>query len=379
VDCEQIQELLSEYADDQLSPAARSDVEAHLASCGSCAEELASLRAYLRAMHDLRRVPAPPDFVDALNRGLDRPLAWRRWVSGIFPPFFSGPPLRVAGLFASVLVVVLIYHRMSMREQSSQLPAPVARITAEQQSTSGGVAPAPAPAPEGRPSPQPGLADSTPREAESPASPIQESRPDTEAFAPTRDPRSSKQPEAAQDKTVPLPVSPKRKDKLSAAGSNEPIELTVVLARTPDRAGQRTQAAPLLRPESAPAERSKEEARLGGTPTGRDSAVRGSADEPRADSARMEAGKRPGQPAPVQQGIESLRRLLFPLSGTIVAIEKTGEPTRSATVTIAIPADRYPRLVRELAALGTVKARRSRETPPRSADSVSVRIVLETE
>jgi hypothetical protein len=434
VDCEQIQELLSEYADDQLSPEARGDVEAHVAACKSCAGELASLHDYLQAMHDLRRVPAPADFVDAVNRRLDACPVWRKWVSGILPPFFSGTPLRAAGLIASVLIVILVTHQMSMREKIAEFPAPVAHTTAEQKSTERDFTPGPTPPPPAEP------AGSTPDLSVSPPRPVQEAPQRSEAFVPSSEPPATRQSEASRDKAVRTPTSPKRQAEPQKPVTTQPIELTIVLAPTPDSGRQRTKGAPWLQPGSAPSERSKDEARLsGGTLTEAHSAIQESessrpahpeagvsssappasdarkslspstpppaqprlslqperkqledspglgenrsdldvrTNESQPDGSRQEAGKRGRQAAHVQQAIESLRQLLSPLSGTIVAIEKTGEPPRSSSVTITIPAHHYPRLIRDLATLGTTRASQPQETVPWSTDPLSVRVVL---
>lgn len=109
------------------------------------------------------------------------------------------------------------------------------------------------------------------------------------------------------------------------------------------------------------------------------SALDKSADESRRNGVGIDAGKRRGMPAHVQQAIESLRELLSPLSGTILSIEQTGTPPRSTSVTLTLPSHHYSRLIRELASLGTMKASHPQELAPWSSDSVMVRIVLVTE
>lgn len=57
MDCEQIDELLSELIDDELAEGARAGVEAHIASCESCGETYRQLRRTVRfvranAAHD---------------------------------------------------------------------------------------------------------------------------------------------------------------------------------------------------------------------------------------------------------------------------------------------------------------------------------------
>jgi hypothetical protein len=64
VSCEQVRELLPEYAEPGPRPAG--EVERHLASCAACSAELASFRSLLSSLGDLRSVelePAP-EFLD---------------------------------------------------------------------------------------------------------------------------------------------------------------------------------------------------------------------------------------------------------------------------------------------------------------------------
>ena len=59
MDCDQIEELLSDLIDDELAAGARAGVEAHVASCGRCGETYRQLRRTVRfvranAAHDAK-------------------------------------------------------------------------------------------------------------------------------------------------------------------------------------------------------------------------------------------------------------------------------------------------------------------------------------
>ncbi|MHC1742992.1 MAG: zf-HC2 domain-containing protein [Syntrophobacteraceae bacterium] len=196
MDCEQTRELLSEYLDDMLSLELRGELEAHVTTCEPCARELASFRAYLQAMHDLPRVPAPAGFVNAVNRQLDSRPAWRRWIMESFSPLFRGTPLRVASLVTSVLVVILIYQRLLPHRRMAEIPSPQSRTSAQQPSAGGNIA---SPKPPAAPSPAPALQAPVPGAA---------SLPD-----------DASRPRAKTHEPVP-------------AASNGPLELVVVLYRT---------------------------------------------------------------------------------------------------------------------------------------------------
>jgi len=89
----EIRDLLPGYAHDRLSAVERAAVEAHLATCDDCSEELALVRAAARALGaapalDLERIAAAvhesaastrPDRRGAVTaRPVHRPLPWRR-------------------------------------------------------------------------------------------------------------------------------------------------------------------------------------------------------------------------------------------------------------------------------------------------------------
>jgi hypothetical protein len=58
VSCEQVRELLPEYAEPGLRPAG--PVEMHIATCAGCAAELASYRSLLNSLAEMRSVEVEP-------------------------------------------------------------------------------------------------------------------------------------------------------------------------------------------------------------------------------------------------------------------------------------------------------------------------------
>ena len=70
--------LLAEFADDALSPPERGEVEAHLAGCARCREELAVARGARMALAALPEVPAPAGLATpALQRARPDRRLWR--------------------------------------------------------------------------------------------------------------------------------------------------------------------------------------------------------------------------------------------------------------------------------------------------------------
>ncbi|MGH2678385.1 MAG: anti-sigma factor family protein, partial [Actinomycetota bacterium] len=65
--------LLAEYADGTLTPQAEAEVEAHLAECATCREELALATEARAALGSLPEVPAPEGLTLNVRRRASRP------------------------------------------------------------------------------------------------------------------------------------------------------------------------------------------------------------------------------------------------------------------------------------------------------------------
>jgi anti-sigma factor RsiW len=93
--CDQTVELLSPHVDGEVSPAERSEVEAHVAGCASCSRQLASVRSLKHAIARLAGREEPPGAVRARIESLG----------------FRGPGLRATTrrrLVAAAAAVVLL-------------------------------------------------------------------------------------------------------------------------------------------------------------------------------------------------------------------------------------------------------------------------------
>jgi len=70
-DCQEFQQELSAYLDDQLAPEVKSELEAHLRLCPSCQQELELFRATVQAVQTLPTPQAPQDFLIKLRRRIE--------------------------------------------------------------------------------------------------------------------------------------------------------------------------------------------------------------------------------------------------------------------------------------------------------------------
>lgn len=68
--CEETNNLLSQYVDDVLAPAARVAVDAHLDRCPVCRAEAAEFRSISRSLSNLPREPVPADLVSGISNAL---------------------------------------------------------------------------------------------------------------------------------------------------------------------------------------------------------------------------------------------------------------------------------------------------------------------
>jgi hypothetical protein len=74
-------DLLAEYVDGALGPEQRASVEAHVASCSSCREEVDLAARARQALADLPDVPAPAGIALGVRRKARRPSRAGRWIA----------------------------------------------------------------------------------------------------------------------------------------------------------------------------------------------------------------------------------------------------------------------------------------------------------
>ncbi len=147
MDHDTIQELLSSYIDGDLSPGERSEVDAHLAECEACREELALLELTLAALHDLPELEAPAGFTDAV---MDRVEAESGADAGaeVVPitrarrrvPVWAPIALAAAACLMVGLVWVASPWKLVTGDRAAESAAPVSLAEAVQQEALDGLA-----------------------------------------------------------------------------------------------------------------------------------------------------------------------------------------------------------------------------------------------
>lgn len=121
MECQKIKELLNEYIDGTIDVQLKELVEGHLSGCSNCAQELDSLKAYLKTVGSLEKVDAPENFLQSVNEKLENenpklqeqpdfePEPETEDVKQkFFMPFRLKLPLEALGVLATVLIVVFL-------------------------------------------------------------------------------------------------------------------------------------------------------------------------------------------------------------------------------------------------------------------------------
>lgn len=106
--CKEARELLSEYIDNVLEEKKKNGLQQHLASCRNCAQELESLRKYVKQMSSLSQLKAPDDFLRRVHERIERHSEFQRIMRKLFVPAKIKIPLEFVGVLATVIIVVVV-------------------------------------------------------------------------------------------------------------------------------------------------------------------------------------------------------------------------------------------------------------------------------
>jgi anti-sigma factor RsiW len=136
-DCQDMRTQLSAYVDGELTPAQRAEVDAHLASCPDCQQEVAELKTLAAGLAALPQLRPAPRFLADVRRKIARgenpePLTWQ---DHLFRPFWLKVPLELAAVIAIVGYVMRSEQpmpvergasiEMAKTESSESTPEPV--------------------------------------------------------------------------------------------------------------------------------------------------------------------------------------------------------------------------------------------------------------
>ena len=122
MDCEKIQEVLSEYLDRTLNNDLNRTVKEHLLECKKCGDVYFSMKSLVEELSGLERIKAPDGFLNSVNQAVDK----KSWFKGSFN-IFSGfkIPMEFVTLATTAALIVLIFTNLQPdKNDSSSTPVP---------------------------------------------------------------------------------------------------------------------------------------------------------------------------------------------------------------------------------------------------------------
>jgi RNA polymerase sigma-70 factor (ECF subfamily) len=123
--CPEVRDRLSAWLDEDLPPAERREVEAHLSGCAPCRQEGERLRRTVALLAGLGRPRAPAGFVDRVLERVEPAPWYRRLARGLFVPVPVKVPLQAAAAVLVAIMAVLVYERTPELSRPPVVPAPV--------------------------------------------------------------------------------------------------------------------------------------------------------------------------------------------------------------------------------------------------------------
>jgi predicted anti-sigma-YlaC factor YlaD len=72
MDCERVQDLLSEFLDGSIPESGRADINAHIQECLPCRAAKEGLEETLLLLRGLPPAEAPPELLEGVRRGIAR-------------------------------------------------------------------------------------------------------------------------------------------------------------------------------------------------------------------------------------------------------------------------------------------------------------------
>ena len=217
--CADARALFSALVDDELSPAERAAIDAHLAGCAECRRELARFSSTVSMVRALPPERAPVGFVDRVIDAA-HPVPWpRRLARRLFVPLRVKVPVEIAAVLLVATTAVWVFQRTPELQQAARQEAPTAPA----------VTPPPPP----------------------PAVPSRRSRPTPPPAVASRDDARERSAGLKDDATSPAKAEPETKEKAETPDAIAPREMETRRAEGDAVAGAAAQSKAAEAPASA--------------------------------------------------------------------------------------------------------------------------------
>ncbi len=137
--CEEIQEHLSAYLENEVGPAERPAMEDHLEGCLRCRHELELLRRTVGTLQSLQEIEVPPRLTAAVQAGVTarRGSWWQNLASRLFFPMHIKLPLEAMALILISLGAVYLYRSAPELAQAPRPPAVTERVSRARDASQG--------------------------------------------------------------------------------------------------------------------------------------------------------------------------------------------------------------------------------------------------
>lgn len=125
MECERIQDLLSDSLDGSLPESGRAEVSAHLRECRSCAQTAEGLEHTIRLLRNLPPLKAPPELLERIRRETAMAAPAKPLWKKLFLPAHVKIPIEAA---AAILLFLLVYGIQKGERPAVSPPPPSARM-----------------------------------------------------------------------------------------------------------------------------------------------------------------------------------------------------------------------------------------------------------
>lgn len=125
MECSKIQEKLSEYIEDELSPAEKSSIDDHLRSCPKCGKALADMEMTIKSIRGLEDIIPPPWLTQKIMSRIKAEADQKKkslWQK-LFFPLYIKLPMEAVGVLLIAITALYVFKNMGPGVKNSMAPS----------------------------------------------------------------------------------------------------------------------------------------------------------------------------------------------------------------------------------------------------------------